>query len=247
MNGDQRMPAPAKAQGATPSDDPAAIERDIKEARSELGRTIDELQERLNPSTLKAQATDAVKGATVGRAEEFADSAKETAKGVGTQMMQTMRDNPIPTALTGVGLFWLWRKSRRNGDHQYQPDPGSRTWEAYSRNQPQYSSSGYQGQSGYGYQGSQAQGSMQSGESGGMMSRAGDMASGMAGQAQGAVGAEQHHAATADLLLYRWLGDTPQAAGRPLQWLATELQRRGQERRRPGVCCNGTTVHRIQG
>lgn len=188
MNGDQRMPAPAKAQGATPSDDPAAIERDIKEARSELGRTIDELQERLNPSTLKAQATDAVKGATVGRAEEFADSAKETAKGVGTQMMQTMRDNPIPTALTGVGLFWLWRKSRRNGDHQYQPDPGSRTWEAYSRNQPQYSSSGYQGQSGYGYQGSQAQGSMQSGESGGMMSRAGDMASGMAGQAQGAVG-----------------------------------------------------------
>lgn len=189
MNGDQRIPAPTNAQGATPSDDPAAIERDIRQARSELGRTIDELQERLNPSTLKAQATDAVRGATVGRAEEFADSARETAKGVTTQMMQTMRDNPIPTALAGAGLYWLWRKSRETREQEYQRD-GSRNREAYSRNQPRDASSAdrYQGQPGYGYQESRMQGFTQSDESEGMISRAADMASGVASQAQDALG-----------------------------------------------------------
>ncbi len=190
MNADQRIPAPASTHEAT--DDPAAIERDIRRTRSDLERTIDELQERLNPSTLKAQATDAVRGATVGRAEEFAGNAKETAKGASTQMLQTMRDNPIPTAMAGVGLWWLWRKSRDNGEQQHQPSADSRTWQAYSRNDPQYYGAGgrFQGQqgSGYGYQGSESQDDTQSGASEGMMDRASDMASGVAGQAQGAVG-----------------------------------------------------------
>lgn len=190
MNADQRMQAPASAGEASTPDDPSAIERVIRDTRSELGRTIDALQERLNPTALKTQATDAVREATVGRAEEFAENAKETARGVGTQMIQTIRENPIPAAMAGAGLFWLWRKSRENGDHEYEPRAGSRTWEAYTRNPQQGYSTGerYAGQAGYGYRGAQGEGSGQSYESEGMMSRAGEMASGVADHAQGAVG-----------------------------------------------------------
>jgi hypothetical protein len=51
------------------SDSPDDIQRDIEETRDRLSETIDAIQDKLSPDKLRTQATDAVREATIGRAE----------------------------------------------------------------------------------------------------------------------------------------------------------------------------------
>jgi len=123
------------AQNAAASN-PAVIEAEIEQTRSEMSGTIDAIQQRLNPDNLSEQAKDAareaveeakeavrhalleakesVREATIGRVETMvrnvSDSAYETREG----LMDTVRSNPIPAALVGIGLGWLWM-NRRSG------------------------------------------------------------------------------------------------------------------------------------
>jgi uncharacterized protein YjbJ (UPF0337 family) len=59
-----------------------------------------------------AEARDNVREATIGRVETMvrnvSDSAYETREGV----MGTIRQNPVPAALVGIGLGWLWMNRR---------------------------------------------------------------------------------------------------------------------------------------
>ena len=91
---------------------PEEIRSDIEQTRAELSETIDAIQERLSPQHLKEQATSAVREATVGKAEEAVSSATDTARGAGAQMLETIKQNPLPAALTGIGIGWLVMKSR---------------------------------------------------------------------------------------------------------------------------------------
>src|SRR5579875_3678122 len=52
------------------TDDPDAIRDDIEETRSQLGDTIDAIQEKLSPQRITRQVTDSVREATIGKAEE---------------------------------------------------------------------------------------------------------------------------------------------------------------------------------
>lgn len=58
------------------------------------------------------EARDNVREATIGRVETMvrnaSDSAYETREGV----MGTIRQNPVPAALVGIGLGWLWMNRR---------------------------------------------------------------------------------------------------------------------------------------
>ena len=49
-----------------------------------------------------AGGTTSVKEATVGRAQE-----------AGSTIVETVRANPVPAALTGIGLGWLYMSARR--------------------------------------------------------------------------------------------------------------------------------------
>jgi ElaB/YqjD/DUF883 family membrane-anchored ribosome-binding protein len=81
----------------------AEIERsraEIERTRADMGETVDAIQQRLSPENLKEQAKDRVRDTTVGRA------------------METVRANPVPAALTGIGLAWLITSGRRQSSER---------------------------------------------------------------------------------------------------------------------------------
>ncbi|HEX7241146.1 MAG TPA: DUF3618 domain-containing protein, partial [Longimicrobiaceae bacterium] len=129
--------------------DPEAIRTDIRETRERMSQTIDELSGRLNPDHLKAQVKENIREATIGRAEHMARNAVGRVQDTRQGMMDTIRDNPIPAAMVGIGLGWLlWNGRRRHDevDVVFRPEPG---WDAagYDRygtyDRPGYAS--YQG------------------------------------------------------------------------------------------------------
>ena len=94
-------PEPGLSGGAA-VDDTEANRAEIERTRADMSETVDAIQERLSPENLKEQAKDRVKEATVGRAQ-----------GAGSSIMETIRENPLPAALTGIGLGWLLMSARR--------------------------------------------------------------------------------------------------------------------------------------
>ena len=88
------------------------IRTEIEETRIEMGGTLSELGDRLEPGHLMSQAKDNVRDATIGRVEE-------TAKGMSDMVMETIKQNPIPAALAGAGLALLWMNRSDGSDHRY--------------------------------------------------------------------------------------------------------------------------------
>lgn len=80
---------------------------EIERTRADMSETVDAIQERLSPQNIKEQAKDRVKEATVGR-------ARDAKSGI----VETVRANPLPAALTGIGLGWLLMSARRQGAAQ---------------------------------------------------------------------------------------------------------------------------------
>ena len=92
---------------------PAAADDELEELRQELARTraemsetVHALQGRLNPQYVREQASS---------------QAKDSAKQAGSNVAETIRDNPIPAAMAGaglVGLGWLIASGRDSGSQQ---------------------------------------------------------------------------------------------------------------------------------
>ena len=80
---------------------------EIKRTRANMSETVDAIQDRVSPESLKEQAKDRVKEATVGKAQE-----------AGSGIVDTIRANPLPAALTGIGLGWLLMNARRQNSAQ---------------------------------------------------------------------------------------------------------------------------------
>ena len=91
----------------TEADEVAATRAEIERTRADMSETVDAIQERLSPENLKEQAKDRVKEATVGRAQE-----------AGSGIVETIRANPLPAALTGIGLGWLLVSARGSASGQ---------------------------------------------------------------------------------------------------------------------------------
>jgi hypothetical protein len=101
----------------------AGIRADIEETRLEMGGTLNELGDRLEPGHLMDQARENVREATIGRVEE-------TAKGISDMVMDTIKRNPIPAAMAGAGLALLWANRSQSGPqfregYGYQGRPAS--------------------------------------------------------------------------------------------------------------------------
>ena len=95
----------------------AQILGEIDGTRREMASTLNELGDRLTPAHLVDQAKDNIREATVGRLED-------TTRGISDMVFETIKRNPIPTAMAGVGLAMLWRNRNQqtNGEH---PRPNS--------------------------------------------------------------------------------------------------------------------------
>jgi len=109
----------------------AATRSQIEQTRSEMSGTIDAIKDKLSPQHLVQQAKETVREATVGKAHQVVEGAKraastavegaeramnsagDTAREAGSTMMETIQKNPIPSALIGVGLGWLWMSMRK--------------------------------------------------------------------------------------------------------------------------------------
>lgn len=120
-------------------DDIEETRHQIEETRSQMSQTIDAIQEKLSPDRLVQQAKDTVREATIGRAQEavsgVVDQAKELAgeaveatremaytavdstRDAGSSVLDFVRQNPIPAALAGVSLGWLWMSARKQGSN----------------------------------------------------------------------------------------------------------------------------------
>jgi hypothetical protein len=92
---------------------PSTAEDELEEMRLELARTraqmsetVYALQERANPQYVREQAIS---------------QAKDSAREAGSSMASTVKENPVPAALTGVGLVglgWLVASARKTSSGQ---------------------------------------------------------------------------------------------------------------------------------
>lgn len=128
----------------TTSDDPGEIREDIEATRASMSETIDEIQDRLNPDALKEQAKDAVREATIGRAQEAMENVSDRAQymmsSTGGSVVDTVRQNPVPAAIAGIGLGWLWMNRSKNRTQNTYYQPGRHTTLVEGR----YSSPGFE-------------------------------------------------------------------------------------------------------
>src|SRR6476660_1165345 len=107
--------------GRNPTDDTTkertaetdAVRSDIEDTRANMSSTLDAIQEKLSPQRLTEQAKDAVRDATVGRVQDMASNITDTARDTGSTLMDTIRENPLPAALVGIGVGWLFLSARR--------------------------------------------------------------------------------------------------------------------------------------
>jgi len=89
------------------------IRDEIAQTREDMSETIEAIQDRLNPSTMVANATERIKSATTEKVKQMANTAGNAAdRVVHNNFVDTVRDNPWPVAMIGIGAAWLWMKGR---------------------------------------------------------------------------------------------------------------------------------------
>ncbi len=106
---------------STGEDEPRTRElrEEIAETRTEISETIEAIQERLQPSHLVAQARDSVRNAASEKVQQMANTAGDAADRVlGSSFMETVKANPVPAAMIGIGGAWLLF-NRRAGSRRY--------------------------------------------------------------------------------------------------------------------------------
>jgi len=127
----------------------------IEHTRADMSETIDELQERLNPANVKEMmkerlvekvqlAKDTIMDATLGKVEDMAERMSDTVYETRRGIMEVVKANPIPSAMVGVGLAWLWMNrsdAGSNGDAWSRRQRGARTNYSMSGGQGRWSSS----------------------------------------------------------------------------------------------------------
>jgi hypothetical protein len=99
------------------------VRSQIERTRVELGRTIDEIQDRLSPRRIIHDAKDTLSDATIGRAKRLAHRVTEAANANGSPQVQAVLDkarrNPTLMAILGIAVGALilatMTRSRRPG------------------------------------------------------------------------------------------------------------------------------------
>jgi ElaB/YqjD/DUF883 family membrane-anchored ribosome-binding protein len=116
---------------------------EIEVTRVEMTTTVEEIGDRLDPKNLVAVAKETVRDATVGKVETMMNDAGQSVQQAGNGLLETIKRNPVPAAMAGIGLGWLVMAAR--GQNQASQWGGS--WQARP------TSTGYGAAPGYGLSG----------------------------------------------------------------------------------------------
>lgn len=100
------------------SEDPEVIRARIEATRAGMSQTVDSIQHRLSPERLTRQAKESIKEATIGKVEDMTHNATQTAKGWRKSLVRSIKDNPVPAALAGLGLTWLFMSGPDDDDYE---------------------------------------------------------------------------------------------------------------------------------
>ncbi len=162
LNDPIRRRVPAAQVSHTTNEEPAdgdpeaaQIRSNIEHTRAGLSETINALQEKLDPTRIAEQVKDqirekateaydtakqAVKEATIGKAEKIMANVSETASDMAeragtavkdSSVVQYIRNNPLPLALVGIGIGMLTLSTRKKQQSAYNTgrDLGYRTYD----------------------------------------------------------------------------------------------------------------------
>lgn len=88
-----------------------AIKADIEQTRNEMSQKINQIQERLDPTRLKEQAQETVRSAVSDSTDAIVSFVRGNAGDFGYTVVDTIKRNPVPAALVGLGLGWMIFKS----------------------------------------------------------------------------------------------------------------------------------------
>lgn len=110
------------------------IRAGIEQTRVRMSDTLEQIGERLNPHHISEQVKDNLRNATIGKVETMARKAADRVSGSQQTLMETVRSNPLPAAMVGLGLGWLFINGRR------QQELSARYGGSYD--QPQYARGG---------------------------------------------------------------------------------------------------------
>ena len=100
------------------------IRASIEEARERISHDLDEIGERLNPHNVKEDIKEGIREATIGRVEEMAREAGQRLNQAGSGLVQTIKDNPVPAVIAGVGIAWLFL-GQGSGNTRASGQPGT--------------------------------------------------------------------------------------------------------------------------
>lgn len=105
----------------------AEIRHDIEATRARMGDTIEQLGDRVNPERVKQE----LKGHARQQIHELKHNVKQKARNTmhdvehrvtdtGRGLWETIRENPVPAGMVGIGLAWLAANRRSGqGDRDY--------------------------------------------------------------------------------------------------------------------------------
>jgi gas vesicle protein len=113
-------------------DETEIIAADIRVTQERLGNTIEEIGERFNPTRLKEELKHDIRDATIGKVENMAQQTAEMVSDAQRSIMQTIRENPVPFVIAGVGIGWMLlnatsKQNRKTSSAQY--DGEQRGWD----------------------------------------------------------------------------------------------------------------------
>jgi len=159
---------------------------EIAETRGDISETIDAIQERLQPGNLVAHASESVRNAASEKVKQMANTAGDAADQVlGSSFVETVKANPIPAAMIGIGAAWMLF-NRRSESRGYRYDRGE-SYRSYDTTRG-YGYGSYDDRVGRPYEGTYGavgtRGTIGSEDTEGMASRAKDYAADVTSRAQ---------------------------------------------------------------
>lgn len=78
--------------------------------KTELAADVADIKSLVRSEIQEAKSN--LREATIGKVEHMVDSAQQTVSDTGSSFLETVRDNPIPSALVGIGIGWLLLNAR---------------------------------------------------------------------------------------------------------------------------------------
>ncbi len=100
------------------SENPEVLRARVELTRAEVQKTITNIQARLSPARLKRDMREA----TVGKVEDMTQAARSNAQRWSGNVVDTMSQNPVPMALIGLGLLWLFKARSNESDPNHLPE-----------------------------------------------------------------------------------------------------------------------------